>query len=154
MLSNKTHKGAFTVQTSKEYEIPKPQLPVLQEQLAALNKKAAKLGCTPISLEILNERMEVVTHPEHRVVRGDQIQLVAALDEVRTYVRVRVTGETPKYEGWTFAATIQHLPQTQISEAFDIVRTVPGFEIPVQYRDKSRAQMCDHCQTTRYRKDT
>lgn len=142
------------MQNSKEYEIYKPQLPFLQERLAALNKKAAKLGCTPITLEILGERMKVITHPEHRVVNGGNIQLVAALDEVRMYVRVRVTGDIPKYEGWVFAATIQHLPATQVSEAFDIIRTVPGFEIPVQYRDKSHAQMCDHCQTNRYRKDT
>lgn len=143
------------MQTSKEYEIAKPQLPLLQEQFATLNKKAAKLGCIPITMEILGERIEIITCPEHRVVQGNNIQLVAALDEVRIFVKVCLTGDIPKYEGWTFAATVQHLPATQSSEAFDIIRTIPGvFEIPAQYRDKSRAQICDHCQTNRYRRDT
>lgn len=140
------------MQHSKEYEIFKPQLPFLQEQLAALNKRATKIGCAPIVLEVLSERMEVSTLPGGLYEQAGELVRAVDLEEVRIFVKVRLTGNVPKYEGWTFAATIQHLPATQTSDAFDIIRAVPGFEIPTQYRD--RAQVCDHCGHKRYRKDT
>jgi hypothetical protein len=129
------------MQTSKEYEIYKPQVSFLEEQIATLNKKAVKLGCVPIKIETLSERHEKI------------IGRHEGLEKVEVYVKIRITGEAPKYNGWTFAATIQHLPATNQSEAFDIIRTVPGFEIPSMFRNRG-GQTCDHCGHQRYRKDT
>ena len=63
-------------------------------------------------------------------------------------VRVPLTlpTEAPKYAGWTFAATLQHL------DGENIVRSVPGQAMPTAYR--SRGPVCDHCKASRRRNDT
>jgi len=142
------------MQTSKEYEILKHHLPRLQSEIATLNKRAAKIGCSPILIETVGERTETLIRPSQAYEQSGQIFKTGELEEVLIFVKIRVVGETPKFQGWTFAATIQHLPATQQSTAFDIIRAVPGMEIPTQYRDAKRSQVCDHCQTNRYRKDT
>lgn len=51
-----------------------------------------------------------------------------------------------RFAGWTFAATIQH------TENGNIVRNVPGAEVPASFRTASSA--CEHCRVQRRRNDT
>jgi hypothetical protein len=64
------------------------------------------------------------------------------------FVLLTVVGETPKINGWTFAATIQH------EEAGDLLRTCPGVEglLPLRYRRADT--QCEHCAKDRRRNDT
>lgn len=61
-------------------------------------------------------------------------------------VPLTLTGETPRLNGWRFVATLQHL------DGENIVRTLPGEEIPASYRN--RGSVCDHCRANRRRNDT
>lgn len=130
-----------------EFKIPEPNLLRLAERVAALNKRAAKLGVAPVVLDSIGreetllycwaDRAERLTpeHPEDRPSR------------VRVTILVRVTGETPKLAGWAFLATLDHA-----SEAGVVLRVVPGAEVPESYR--TALPLCDHCRTIRNRRET
>jgi hypothetical protein len=63
-------------------------------------------------------------------------------------VIVEIEGEAPKFNGWAFAATLQH------GEDGNILAVIPGFseKIPTQYRMVQRG--CEHCAGNRNWKDT
>ncbi len=61
-------------------------------------------------------------------------------------IPLTLTGETPRIQGWRFIATLQHL------DGENVVRTLPGEDLPVEYR--TRGPMCDHCCSLRRRNDT
>jgi hypothetical protein len=63
-----------------------------------------------------------------------------------TRIPLTIEGAAPRLAGWTFVATLQHL------DGENIVRTVPGHEIPATYR--TRGCVCDHCNMNRRRNDT
>jgi hypothetical protein len=119
------------------YEIPIGNLALLIPKLERLNRKAQRLGTEPVTYEIL-----------------DRITREVTIDDITGYKRriefavVSVKGERPQLEGWTFVATLMHA-----GEAGTIIRAVPGFDVPVQYRDAT-PEWCDHCKQVRQRRDT
>lgn len=119
------------------YEIPAENFLALDNRIAKIAKRASKLGCGAVGLEVLGERKVEVKAP------GD-VNIVVGY---RTVVDVRIVGESPKLGGWTFVATLQH------GEDGNIVRTVPGVTVDtVAYRNAAPA--CDHCKLNRRRNDT
>lgn len=116
------------------YDIPAANLPRFMVKLDKLNRKAARLGYGPITAKELG-----VWHRRYT----DEI---TGIKRAIAYVRVVVTGDTPMIGGWRFVATLQHL------DGVNMVRTIPGVELPEAYRTAEPA--CDHCQLDRQRKDT
>jgi hypothetical protein len=117
--------------------IPQSRVGELKEKVAKLNKKAAKIGVTPITVEMTG------------LSRRDEYRL----DEfgpkhVTMMVEIIMEGETPKYEGWKLLAVLMHDPNLESN----IVKTVPGEAIPEGYR--TRPGVCDHCGYKRIRKET
>jgi len=112
------------------YRIPEENISKLEELIGKLARRAKRLGVTPISI------------------RRVGIDVVKGYDEnPLRLVLVEVEGEAPVLQGWRFLATIDHT-----HDAGNIVRTVPGAEIPASYRDADPT--CDHCQVNRRRNDT
>lgn len=118
-----------------EYEIPEQNLGKLKSKLETLNRKAAKLGTTPIVLEEISFRDEPIKDDWGK-----------ETGEIQRYILISLTGETPMVGGYRFVATIQH------EEAGNIVRSIPNETVPETYR--TGEQSCDHCKQNRYRKDT
>lgn len=115
--------------TAATYEIPEANLFRLKAALDKLVRKAEKLGVGSISY-VVGQAKDV------------------EVDEVWTrYFPVTVTGTTPRLSGWTFVATLEHA-----GEAGNILRCVPGYTVPVDFR--SVAPACDHCRVQRRRLDT
>ena len=114
------------------YLIPNANLGELNSKLEKLNKRAAKLGCEPVVTKVLGVVPRIIKE---------------GLDSyVRTYYEIQITGAAPKLPGsWQFLGTLEHTP------AGNILRAVPGQEIPETYRN-APAQ-CDHCQKIRRRID-
>jgi hypothetical protein len=83
---------------------------------------------------------------------ANQASLLPAIrtGRVREVFAVTVSGETPRYNGWTFVATLEPLATDDGVE--NIVRAVPGKDCPVEFR--SRVGQCDHCHTNRRRTNT
>lgn len=115
------------------FDIPEVNYSWLKFKIEELNKKAAKVKCSPIIFEII----EKYVAEKETVVNGRFTV---------NMIKVKVVGEAPKFSGWTFIATIQHLA------AGNVLRTIGNVEIPTKYRDVK--PICDHCGHIRKRKDT
>jgi hypothetical protein len=116
------------------YRVPSWELPTLTERIKKLNKRAAKLGCTPV-------RIKLIAHED--VERKDR-----GTGE-KYYIRVhhvQVEGDAPKIAGWSLVACLQGL-----SEEGNLSRVVPGETLPREYRHAD-ASKCEHCNTDRPRK--
>ncbi len=111
------------------YEIPAANIGTLEGKLAKLNKKAKKAGTEEIRLVRVGRRVD---------------------DDSKVVYIVAIEGETVKFKGYTFIARLDHNVDT--SGESNLVYSMPGEELPDQYRDA--AANCDHCKWRRNRKDT
>lgn len=117
--------------------IPEPNVERFRKKLAALTRRAKKLGLAALAAADLGEEVKEVkvTGP------GGKETVI----EYR-YRKIMVTGERPKLNGWTLLGTIAH------EAGGNIFSNAPGKEIPEDYRDAPN--VCDHCKTRRQRRDT
>jgi len=114
-----------------KYIVYEANLKTLTEKLTRLNAKLARIGVPEVSCKITGH-----TDEPHPSIAGATAR----------YISLEVEGVTPEFNGWTFVATLVH------TQEGNIIRSVPGFEVAPEYRDK--ANWCDHCQTNRVRRDT
>ena len=130
------------------YEVPEANLPLLQEKIAKLNRRAAKLGCADIVINVLGSK-EVAIYAKDEC--GFETDRVA---KYRKVIQITVTGAAPKINGWEFIAVIQPTFDEEGKNLGNILRGVPGAtrEVPAQYR--SADNNCDHCKTWRRRNET
>ena len=120
------------------YKIPQFNMGKLMEKVDKLNSKAGKMGLPPIIVDIINQYdIEVKTNQYGHECRPYKMRMV----------EVKVEGNSPKFEGWTFIATIEHE-----KAAKNLVKAIPNVELDYKYRDAS--PNCDHCHTNRWRKKT
>jgi len=116
------------------YRIPERNLSKVKSKIEKLNRKATRLETPEIELLVGSFEDEEILEegkPTGRFIR---------------YYEVTVTGETPMLAGWKFVAVLEQ------TEGGNIVRTVPGEQLPKEYRMVD--QHCDHCNLIRQRKDT
>ena len=127
----------------QEYKIPAHNLEPLKAQIEKINRRAEKLGATPITLTV-GERVEEVAPGANGIERA--LRLVKGM---RIFWMVTLNGEAPRLNGWSFIATIQHA-----GEAGNIVATVPGIEREATAQYRNGEPVCDHCNLNRKRIDT
>lgn len=114
------------------YRIPACNVEALHQRIADVNKTAAKLGVSPITITEIGQ--EIIKYKNAAKVQCERVVHIFTLE-----------GCTPKLEGWTFVAVIERLG------AENLIRVVPGQECPVEYR---RAEYnCDHCNKQRTRNE-
>lgn len=128
--------------TRLQFEIPEQNLQSLTFKIEKLNKRAAKLGCPAIMFFVGREEFR------HTDKHGHTCPADEAVRSIKFY-HVSVVGESPKLNGWMFAAKLQH------EEGGNILRTAPQFEgnLPLAFRTADPGN-CDHCRTHRNRHDT
>ena len=130
------------------FEIPAEHMPGLLDKLAKLSKKSEKLIGKPINLNVLRELQTPLTRTN---VMGRQVPVLDADGNPCLAISYAVTidAETPRINGWTFVATIDHSAATG-----NIIRNNPNAvcEIPTLYRTVK--PVCDHCGKIRSRRDT
>lgn len=114
------------------YEIPKSNFNGLVEKIEKLNKRAKKIGKTPITLEIVNRFSKKVDVFGKRNLEVD-------------FYEVAVSGEVSVIDGWKLMGVVD------FDNGITLVKSVPGFEIPVEYRNADHTN-CDHCKKIRSRK--
>lgn len=121
------------------YRIPSHNVERLLADIAKLNRRATKLGVPAITVET------VQVEDETYQVRDEVTDKIVT--RVRQFHHLRIVGQTPKFAGWTFAATIS------VTEEGNVLRTAPGLTVDLKaYRDCRPG--CDHCQTNRFRRET
>lgn len=116
---------------NNKYSVYEPNLNTLTAKLTRLNAKLARINVAPITWKQVGHHDEPHPSIENAVVR---------------YIDLEVEGVIPTENGWSFIATIVH------TDDGNIIRCVPGYEVPVEFRD--RPTWCDHCKTNRVRRDT
>lgn len=110
-------------------KVNRENLDWLKKQIKRLNKKAEKLGCEHISLNIISSEM----------VEKDEAYV--------PFYSIEVDGTSPSYSGWKFLGSISH------NDEANVFHCVPGQTIPEKYRETS-VYHCDHCGHKRRRNYT
>lgn len=131
--------------TEKRYEIPAENLGKLQKRFDQLARKAEKLGFPPPELKVLGERFV----EEKKLIQGEWLGAWIT----RKVFDIEIEGQSPKLEGWSLVAVIDHFTSGQ--RGVNLIRRFPHLdeiEIPDEYRTTD--QRCEHCNLLRYRKDT
>lgn len=127
--------------------IPSSRLDLLKGEMAKVNRKAEKLGCPPLSFEIIKDYS--IDDPRARSQDPDNLLAMFGIPVPKIrMLDIEIKGEGPKIEGWKFLCTFDHvtLPGSVI------VNTVPGESIPEEYRKTE--PVCDHCGYERRRNET
>jgi hypothetical protein len=120
------------------YAIHKSELKKVKKAIAAINKKAKKIGCDPIKLTFGEE------YKVKRTTEYGRKYYIYMLDATVEY-------EMPKIDGWELVCTFDIYPNPD-SDAPDVVMTstVPDKVVPPEYLTKNEIH-CDHCNQSRYR---
>lgn len=143
------------MEEKKTYQIPAENLPKLQERIDKLNRRAAKIGCTPVVLDVkeaVRKERRVPVKDAYGNVERDAADKIIYETVVEVLYPVEVHGEAPKYAGWTLVAALQFVAAEGDQEAAMFIRTVPGQTLPETYRRID--QKCDHCGQARRRTET
>lgn len=113
--------------------------------LAKFNRKATKLGCEPIRVEIVNENVAV--ERVFMTVDEDHAESTRIVEVLAN--EVRLVGTAPKLADWSLVARVEGI-ENEI-----LIHHVPGFEgtVDARFRDLG-AEVCEHCNLTRKRNDT
>ena len=115
-----------------EYRIPSWRLSHFLSIVEKLNRRAVKLSCAPIVVNVLREEQTTIG-VNKRIIKLSVIT---------------VEGAAPKMGGWRFISKLEH------DEAIGtIVRTAPGEITPPAFFN-GKSTNCDHCHKALYRKDT
>jgi ribosomal protein L36 len=114
------------------YEIPATNMVRLEDEIAKMNKRAEKLGCTPVKLTVVKS--------VHKT-RKDEL---LGFDYEYSIHHCTVDGERPMLAGWNLVAILDPQPNADM-----LVREVPGMVCPKQYRTTDCR--CDHCAAIRRR---
>jgi hypothetical protein len=130
------------------YRIPAANMGELQSKLAKLNKRSAKLGTAPISLEVVSTEQVEERIPGWTLDNGEVMEWRTV---AREYNNVIVHGETPMLNGWQFVATLVH--DDEIGTAIQRVPTF-GEELDLTAYRTADPSNCDHCGLDRRRRDT
>ncbi len=125
----------MTNDTVHQFKIPSDNMDELNTVFAKLGRRAKRIGLPlPTFQEIGTERL--VKN------EGKDNERVILLHHIIVDPGTSVV----KVNGWTFTATIQH------TEEGNILRNISGHDLPTKYRQAS--DLCEHCNTNRYRKNT
>lgn len=116
-----------------KYTLPDFGFRKLQQDIATLSKKSARLGLDPV---VVTETGRTFTEVQ-----------VPGEDDPRFYTTIEFTieGDIPKVNGWTFIGSVEPNSEGNVFHPF------PGFEIPERFRTRF---ICDHCGTQRSRRLT
>lgn len=145
---------AETAEATRAYKVPAGNLERLQDEIAKLNKRAAKLGVVPVALVVgpMYEEQYTEVHQGDCALRdGAADCLCRPVQKVRRWHDCTLAGETPKLAGWSFVGAIQHVV-LEDGTMTAVLRAAPNVQIPAEYRGASNR--CDHCRMDRRRNDT
>lgn len=124
-----------TETASKTYVVPCCNISGLAKKIAHLTRRAVKLGCPPVAMTT-GASYAILLKRDGRVIR----------DEFIDVCDVTVSGEAPSFNGWTFAAVVDHDGEE------NIVLGVGDVTIPDRFR--TTPPRCEHCKLARRRSGT
>jgi len=115
------------------FNIPSANMEKLAKKIKTLNKKALKAGTGEIKLTTISKTVD----------KNDD-------GTVNVTFQVALEGETPRINGWTFIARLDH--NTDPSGESNLIYVMPSEDLPEHFRNA--AANCEHCGWQRRRRDT
>jgi len=115
-------------------------LDTLKSRVEVLQRRAVKLGVTPVTFA-------VVGTAEPLEIKNDLGDVV----ELRQRVVVRVEGDAPKFSGWSLAATLEHTAEGNLIRSVPTQEGTPALDLSPW---RNAPCKCDHCKLQRVRVDT
>lgn len=129
------------------YVIPAQNYPAFQHKVALLNKRAVKTSSAPVVVEELAKGYTRRRDLDRVVLTMIEGKMLDVHPWVYTaIVAVKVQGESPKFDGWVLAATLENHGNV------NVVRNVPGQD-EVNDRFRTTGKNCEHCKKIRSRKE-
>ena len=120
--------------------IPEWRMDEFKSRFGKLQKKARKLGVAEPKYVVIREFNKSFSH---HPITDEKLTFPLIIK----FFEIEVQGKPPKFAGWKFVATIEHLGED------NIIKTVPGEEdLSIKYRHDPNT--CDHCHKIRSRKST
>lgn len=127
----------------KQGTIETRHLEKFKAAIDALNRRARRLGVPPLEWEeVPGTRRLETANLEHPTPTGSHKVKIA-----RQVCDIRLIGEPPKLNGWSFLARVK-----QHGHGW-IFKTAVGAEVPQNLRGRASHHECDHCNLKRDRKD-
>lgn len=119
-----------------EFDVPSYNLDSLREKIAKLNKTATKLNVAPIVMELGDTWQKEVKHEDGPHYKDGTLRPKKYIE----MQRVKITGESPKLNGWSFIGKREPLDGTKSI----LSKTAPGQKMPKKYAD-DHDLTCEHC---------
>jgi hypothetical protein len=126
------------------YVIPHPNLPTFHERLAKLVKRAHKIGVEAPTYTEVRQVPKVVKETTDDI--DPETGRAMVVERVIMMHHLAIFHPNVVVSGWEFMAKLEH------TEEGNILHTLPGKEIPLQYRNCDA--WCEHCKMRRNRRDT
>jgi len=145
-----------TAPVTHVFVVPEANLQPLRSQIAKLNRRALKIRCPLITMtESVNRTERAYINATGTdglwITHGQPIPSgMVATGVVRVWHDVTINGTAPKFNGWSFIATLE--PLDADGEQLNIILVVPGEKCPGEFL--RRVGVCDHCKARRNRKQT
>lgn len=130
---------------TNRYTIPVTSWPDFVAKLAKLNKRAKRLGCEPVTYEVVAEGWTIRSHT-FKTEDGEYTK------EYKVKTRtIDLFGSAPKLEGFRFIARIEYLSDGKST----LFHTVPGSTEKIDERFRTlKPWVCEHCNKVRTRRET
>ena len=144
------------------YEIPEANRAWLEAKIGKLNARARRTGCKAIEMVWEPGRVELqLRNRDTKLNRWIDVNEIEKFEKdhsnyrrtglARNLLNLTITGETPKYAGWTFCGTLEPV-DLEGGTTENLLMCVPGQSIPHEFAH--HVGYCDHCHTKRYRRQT
>ena len=111
-------------------DIPEENYPKLNSKIISLNKKAEKLGCDFLTMNVVSEYVATSFSGENN-----------------KFFIVEISGNPPILNGWNLVGQLQHI------NGVVMLHSIPGENIPWEYHNADPSN-CDHCRQNRRRNNT
>lgn len=122
---------------SDEFELSENGLEYIKKELTRLNKKATRIGTSPLELKIVSTK------------KKNDVDQITKRNIVREFYTVEIVGSSPIISGYKFIASLNH---TSAGNIINISPDAGMNTIPDEYR--SSTPTCDYCNTKRDRNNT
>lgn len=130
--------ASITETEPNTYDIPVYNMTVVEQKVAKINKRAARIGAEPVVIQRVG-----------KITKSFQFNGDSGPETFIDFCQIQIIGKTPKLNGWTLVAVAEP------ALGGIVLRKFPGvaMEIPLEFRDVS-PDRCDHCHTKRQRNET
>lgn len=132
-----------TVEQRLVYRVREDRLGEAREIVEKVNRKAARYGLAGHELVVGEVELVPATRPS--IVPG-HVEVIPGV--YVGYCPVELVGEMPRFEGWSFVASLDYSEEGGV-----ITRPVPGVEVDLSAH-RARAAECDYCDKRRHRSAT